>query len=683
VKELGHRLGDGPVEDPVTEPNGAQAVLPDAVLRADLRRARQAVLGGGADPEAVLFASRLARAVSDSPAGGQRVDVQEPVTDPGAIRLIDPYGTIDDSDGWGTPRTLPELRDAVFGDGLLGDVPGGSGLGGSRTGGGPETVRLPSAPAAVCDRSDRIVRANDALVRLVDGRAELTGTRLAQLVVGADTDARLVRDDGSLVRVRVVRWELPGEELSAVVLVELGDGGPGLGRTSDRDWTTELERIARVGTWSFELATGTLHRGDTLDELYAAVGLDPESPEAGPVEGEQVAMLCEDLRSGVRETNHHVELRLPGDVLLSCRAEVEYADDGAPVRLVGVVRDLSAQHRDADAQRSAADRVRYSGQRFADLMALVPGGVVLIDSSGRTVDANAGLCSLLDVPLERLRGLPAGMLAADLPAAVADRRLPEWLRPIPPGAPYGYHVDVAPLRRGDGTTVWCELNVSATSADDGSWFWLVVCTDVSDRRRAAELLRSAGTVDELTRLPNRAASLELVDRLLAGPGRDRVAVVCGDLDDFQRVNSSLGHEAGDELLVSLAARLQRELPVGCTAARLSGDEFVVICADHAEVGGHDQLARVVADLLRTTITVCGRPVQMTASVGLATPVPSGEVRAADLLRFAEVAMHDAKRTQSRGGIGMATDGVVSSATRALELEAELRAAIFGDGLVLE
>jgi len=683
VKELGHRLGDGPVEDAVTEPNGAQAVLPDAVLRADLRRARQAVLGGGADPEAVLFASRLARAVSDSPAGGQRVDVQEPVTDPGAIRLIDPYGTIDDSDGWGTPRTLPELRDAVFGDGLLGDVPGGSGLGGSRTGGGPETVRLPSAPAAVCDRSDRIVRANDALVRLVDGRAELTGTRLAQLVVGADTDARLVRDDGSLVRVRVVRWELPGEELSAVVLVELGDGGPGLGRTSDRDWTTELERIARVGTWSFELATGTLHRGDTLDELYAAVGLDPESPEAGPVEGEQVAMLCEDLRSGVRETNHHVELRLPGDVLLSCRAEVEYADDGAPVRLVGVVRDLSAQHRDADAQRSAADRVRYSGQRFADLMALVPGGVVLIDSSGRTVDANAGLCSLLDVPLERLRGLPAGMLAADLPAAVADRRLPEWLRPIPPGAPYGYHVDVAPLRRGDGTTVWCELNVSATSADDGSWFWLVVCTDVSDRRRAAELLRSAGTVDELTRLPNRAASLELVDRLLAGPGRDRVAVVCGDLDDFQRVNSSLGHEAGDELLVSLAARLQRELPVGCTAARLSGDEFVVICADHAEVGGHDQLARMVADLLRTTITVCGRPVQMTASVGLATPVPSGEVRAADLLRFAEVAMHDAKRTQSRGGIGMATDGVVSSATRALELEAELRAAIFGDGLVLE
>jgi diguanylate cyclase (GGDEF)-like protein len=180
-----------------------------------------------------------------------------------------------------------------------------------------------------------------------------------------------------------------------------------------------------------------------------------------------------------------------------------------------------------------------------------------------------------------------------------------------------------------------------------------------------------------------AAGLELVDRLLAGPGRERVAVVCGDLDDFARVNSSLGHDAGDDLLVSLAGRLQRELPFGCTAARLGADEFVVICADHAEVGGPDLLAQTVADLLRTTITVHGRPVQMTASVGLATPVPTGEVRAADLLRFAEAAMHDAKRRQSRGGIGIATDGVVSSATKALELEAELRAAIAGDGLVLD
>ena len=208
------------------------------------------------------------------------------------------------------------------------------------------------------------------------------------------------------------------------------------------------------------------------------------------------------------------------------------------------------------------------------------------------------------------------------------------------------------------------------------------CTDVSEQRRAAELLRSAGTVDELTRLPNRGACLELLHDLLARPDRDRVAVICGDLDDFRRVNSALGHEAGDDLLVTLAGRLQRELPVGCTAARLGADEFVVVSADSADAGGHEALASIVAGLLRTTLTVRGRPVQLTASVGVAAPPAGGDVAAADLLRFAEVAMHDAKRS-SRGGVALATDGVVGSATRDLELEAELRAAIAANTLVLE
>ena len=170
--------------------------------------------------------------------------------------------------------------------------------------------------------------------------------------------------------------------------------------------------------------------------------------------------------------------------------------------------------------------------------------------------------------------------------------------------------------------------------------------------------------------------------LLARPDRERVAVICGDLDDFRRVNSALGHEAGDDLLVTLAGRLQRELPVGCTAARLGADEFVVVSGDSADAGGPEALASTVAGLLRTTLTVRGRPVQLTASVGVAVPPEGGDVAAADLLRFAEVAMHDAKRS-SRGGVALATDGVVGSATRDLELEAELRAAIAADTLVLE
>ena len=634
MRELGHRFGEGPAAqrpfEPPTDPNGTGCAS-DAVLRTDLRRSRQAALGAEVHPEAALFASRLARAVAEAPT---------------------------ERDAAANGAGLPALRDAVFGGGML---PAAA----------PDVVALPAEPALLCDRDDRVVRANPALARLVGAdEAALTGARVGRLLLGPDADARLVRADGALVPVRPVRWPLPGTDLTVVAMVECAAAPPA--PAADPLWVAELERIARVGTWTFELGTGILHRSETLEELYHSMGVDPEGGGTGPVEGEQVAALCRALRAGGPTGEHHLELQLPGERMLSCRAEVERADDGAPVRLIGVVHDVSAE-------QAVRRRVERSCERFSDLMAVAPAGVALLDTVGRVLDANEALCALLGVPLEQLRGTAASALSAD----DVGGALPEWLRPVPPGACHGYRVESAPLRRADGTTVWCELAVSATTADDGSWLWLVACTDVSDRRRAAELLRSAGTVDELTRLPNRAACLELVDRLLAGPAREQVAVVCGDLDDFARVNSSLGHDAGDDLLVALAGRLQRELPVGCTAARLGADEFVVICADHLEVGGPDQLARTVADLLRTTITVCGRPVQMTASVGLATPVPTGEVRAADLLRFAEAAMHDAKRRQSRGGIGIATDGVVSSATKALELEAELRAAIAGDGLVLE
>ncbi len=571
--------------------------LDDAVARADLYRSRQAAFGPALHPEAIRFADSVARAVA-----------------------------------------VPSRGPAI------GALP------------------LPDAPAVVCDRSGLIVASNPAFHRTAGaaGDADLFGMRLSQILTGPDGDARLLRSDGKVVGVAVVRFGPLVDELSVVALVERDEPGSTEGRV-DRTWAAELERLARVGTWSFDLATGVVARSDTLDELYRASGVDP----AADVERHQIEALWAALQAGVANPDDHAELHLPGDVLLSCRAEVERAADGTPVRIVGVVRDVTATH--------------LGLQRFADLMTLMPDGVALLDTAGRIVEVNPGLCALLGAYPEQLLGMSALALAAEPPMD----GLPSWLRSVPPGAQYGYRVESVPLMRADGTTVWCELDIAVTPADDGETQWLMVVSDVSERRRAAELLRRAGLVDELTRLPNRAACLDLIDRMLVGPERDRVAVVCGGLDDFQRINASLGHEAGDDLLVTLAGRLQRDLPVGCNPARLSGDEFVVICADHAEVGGPDQLASLVADLLRTEITVHGRPVHMTASVGLATPVPSGDVRAADLLRFAEAAMLDAKRTQRRGGIAVATDGVVRLATHALELEAELQAAIVAGGLVLE
>ena len=300
----------------------------------------------------------------------------------------------------------------------------------------------------------------------------------------------------------------------------------------------------------------------------------------------------------------------------------------------------------------------------------MPAGVAIVDPAGRRA-ANPGLCALLDAPAEQLRGMAAVALAAEPPigqaaelaaAGAARRRARLPGRGRAAAARRRHHRLVRAGRLGD--------HAATTAA-----LWLLACTDVSEQRRAAELLRSAGTVDELTRLPNRAACLELLRRLLARPGRDRVAVICGDLDDFQRVNSALGHEAGDDLLVTLAGRLQRELPVGCTAARLAADEFVVVCGDHAEAGGPEAARR---DRRRPAAHHAHRARQARSSSRRrsAWPCrrPAATSRAADLLRFAEVAMHDAKRVQPRRRRAGDRRGRRLRHPR-LELEAELRAAI--------
>lgn len=690
-------IPDGAAPDPVEDEYGADPSdggpsgpggtdLPGPVRRLDRRRADNVA----PRPEQARFADRLARAIS-APSGGQvpgqtrrpasgslgrslseREEPGEPEvrTDPGAVQVVAPPEQISGphalplepgtTDPGGLPSVPPALRDVAFGTAALPP----SALFGERI----DVVPLPAAPAVVCDGAHRILRVNDAFLQLAGRPAEPLGLRLDRLLDGPDADARLLRADGTTVRVRAVRWDLPGD-LHTVVLVELGERDRG-----DRRWTAELERLARVGTWTFELATATFRRSSSLEELYRDVGVVPDGPH-GPVEGEQVAALCRALRTGSGPTDHHVELRLPGDRVLSCRAGVERGPDGLPVRLAGMVRDVTAQR--------LAEGGRHSARRFADLLSTVPDGVGLFDAAGRLADANEAFCALLGRSLVELRGRTALDLTADAEPQpdAAPAMLPGWLRRIPTGGGHGYRLSAVTLLRGDGTRVTVALAVTASTSDDGDPFWLVVATETAPTAPPRE---EGAAVDALTRLPNRAAALDLVADLLAGPDGDRVAVVCGDLDDFARVNSSLGHEAGDELLVTTATRLRRALPVGCTPARLAGDEFVVICADHAMTGGPEALARTVAELMGGTVGVHGRPVQLTATVGVATPDarPDGPVEAGDLLRYAEVAMHEAKRTD-RGGVATASPAVVGSADRQLELEGELRAALTEDRLALQ
>jgi diguanylate cyclase (GGDEF)-like protein len=165
-----------------------------------------------------------------------------------------------------------------------------------------------------------------------------------------------------------------------------------------------------------------------------------------------------------------------------------------------------------------------------------------------------------------------------------------------------------------------------------------------DNRRLVQRVGHQAFHDDLTGLPNRALFMDRAAHALALSGRLQrpVAALFCDLDDFKTVNDTLGHPAGDRLLVLVAERLLDTVRAGDTVARLGGDEFAVLIEDS---GDAQRVAAHILDALREPVTLAGRQVPVRASIGIAEIDPAeGVLDVADLLKRADIAMYSAKRS---------------------------------------
>jgi diguanylate cyclase (GGDEF)-like protein len=197
-----------------------------------------------------------------------------------------------------------------------------------------------------------------------------------------------------------------------------------------------------------------------------------------------------------------------------------------------------------------------------------------------------------------------------------------------------------------------------------------------ERRRREQAARHAALHDPLTELPNRSLALDRLDLALARRRRDRtaVALLLLDLDRFKVINDSLGHAAGDRVLVELASRLREIVREEDTVARLSGDEFVVVCESEGDIRSSAvALAeRVCATVARPFALSSGEHI-LTASVGIAI-AEGGEDTSASLLRDADAAMYRAKR-RGPGRYELFDRTVRAQVLARLRTETELRGAL--------
>ncbi len=201
-------------------------------------------------------------------------------------------------------------------------------------------------------------------------------------------------------------------------------------------------------------------------------------------------------------------------------------------------------------------------------------------------------------------------------------------------------------------------------------------SDISDRKSTEAMLVHEALHDALTGLPNRNLFLDRLDLAMRQHRRDRkrkFAVLFLDLDRFKAINDSLGHAAGDELLIEFGRRLGMFLRPGDSVARLGGDEFAILLNDVANLSEATRVAERVHELLSQKFVIADKEIFATASIGIALSDVKYE-RSGDLLRDADLAMYRTKRRRA-GSYAVFDSFMHETALQRLELETDLRSAI--------
>jgi diguanylate cyclase (GGDEF)-like protein/PAS domain S-box-containing protein len=233
------------------------------------------------------------------------------------------------------------------------------------------------------------------------------------------------------------------------------------------------------------------------------------------------------------------------------------------------------------------------------------------------------------------------------------------------------------LRAADGRDVWIrdEMTVVFDRQTGEDPLFYGVFLDVSDRKRMEVELERLALYDPLTGLPNRALFGDRLRHVLARRGRDSAtAVYFLDLDRFKRINDSLGHGAGDEVLREVAERLSAVVRPEDTVARFGGDEFTVLCES---VGGVLEAVSIADRLqrpLRQPLRAGGAELRLSASIGVALVEADDNGDGQHLIEDADAAMYRAKE---RGGARteLFDTAMRDNAVRAMRIEQELQRAL--------
>jgi diguanylate cyclase (GGDEF)-like protein/PAS domain S-box-containing protein len=534
-----------------------------------------------------------------------------------------------------------------------------------------------------------IVYANPAACALAGLRlVELAGRPASELIFNGADPVGLAEVVGVLRTGRSVRRELVVESASGPLATEVeltpfgdvsGDVAQVVIVVHDISARREAEaqaaatearlrlaaELAGVGAWEIDLPSGRIVWDDRVREL---LDLAPGTPPT--IEAWYAAITPEDEVAGrlrlaslsgqtdAVEAAYRLPLADGSERRLLARGRViERDEDAATTRIIGVLLDVTESH-------AATDRIVSTLESIAE-------GYYAIDRDWCFTYVNRCGEELLGRSRHELLGRNAKLEYPDAVGTVIEEQYERAMA----GESVEFEVFFAPHDRwyevrayplADGIAVhYRDINARVAQQSEREAL-------LAAERAARTELAHAATHDPLTGLPNRVELLSWLTDALASPRRaGDVAVLFCDVDRFKVVNDSLGHAAGDELLVAVAQRLAHDIRPGDMVARLGGDEFVVALPS-ASPGEAERVAARLLDSFREPVVVAGRRLVVSASIGIA--LADRGATAETLLRDADAALYLAKDA-GRDQVARFDDEVRTGVVTRLQTEHELRDAV--------
>ncbi|MEM9770163.1 MAG: EAL domain-containing protein [Cyanobacteria bacterium P01_D01_bin.73] len=359
------------------------------------------------------------------------------------------------------------------------------------------------------------------------------------------------------------------------------------------------------------------------------------------------------------------------------RGQALWDRDGTAIRMVGSCTDI-------DDRKRAEASLRSSEERFRAIIEQAAVGISQLDRDGYYVKVNEKFCSLLGYHESEILGLNYQDLtfSEDLQQNVdSSQRL--WLGDI-----QSFSMEKRYVRK-DKRLQWTNVTVSLVlPSNQEDAYTIAVVEDISARKEAEEKLTYTAFYDALTELPNRNLFVDRLQGTLRKSQRhlDRLySVLYIDLDRFKVVNDSLGHHAGDDLLVQIGQRLLKCVRCNDMVARLGGDEFAILLDDMESVDDATHIADRIQEHLRQPFRIQEHDFYTSASIGIALSVePNSQApyhRWESWMRDADIAMYAAKR-KGKSCYEVFNAKMHQHTLTQLRLETDLRQAITKDELEL-